>query len=270
MLAAFDDAREPLFQIIRNCSAPILQVSRYMTGDHYDFHEDEGAGVNLTAIVFLAARPEKVRGGDLVLAYRGAETTIRFRHNRLVIFPSKTPHRVTRVRVASSDPRDARISLQSWLAYGTAEKRKTKVAVTEADRPTFLLGDESITEAAQQLLDDGSRAQSPDVVYWGTFYLSRILTQNLRFLLTTIDDAEIGPFAIRRGESIEVFADVRLAGKRMRVGFELRGPEVPPYEALTLFAESDARRGRARLDLPPNANERDAIALLRRLVAKQR
>src|SRR5262245_13533477 len=52
MLASFEQAREPLFQIIPNCWAPHLQVSSYMTGDHYDFHEDEGAGVNLTALVF--------------------------------------------------------------------------------------------------------------------------------------------------------------------------------------------------------------------------
>src|SRR4051794_8208718 len=37
MLEAFDCAREPLFQIIPNCTAPHLQVSSYMTGDHYDF-----------------------------------------------------------------------------------------------------------------------------------------------------------------------------------------------------------------------------------------
>src|SRR5262245_22998178 len=129
MLPWFEDAREPLFQIIPRCGSPNLQVSRYMTGDHYDFHEDEGAGVNLTAIVFLAARPEKVRGGDLTLAYGGEQATVRFRHNRLVIFPSKTLHRVTRVRIDSTDPTDARISLQSWLAHGRPsenEKEKTK------------------------------------------------------------------------------------------------------------------------------------------------
>jgi Rps23 Pro-64 3,4-dihydroxylase Tpa1-like proline 4-hydroxylase len=123
-----------------------------MTGDHYDFHEDEGAGVNLTAIVFLAKAPTKVRGGDLVLSYAGEETTIRFRHNRLVIFPSKTLHRVTRVRVASTDPKDARISLQSWLTYGQPPKR-TKARPPEADRPTFLLVEEPIIGAAQTLID---------------------------------------------------------------------------------------------------------------------
>ncbi len=46
MLERCEHAREPLFQIIPNCWAPHLQVSSYMTGDHYDFHEDEGAGVN--------------------------------------------------------------------------------------------------------------------------------------------------------------------------------------------------------------------------------
>jgi len=126
-----------------------------MTGDHYAFHEDEGAGVNLTAIVFVAAEPKKVRGGDLVLAYDGDETIIPFRNNRLVIFPSKTLHRVTPVRVASTNPRHARISLQCWLTYGRpapedAKARRTKKArAPEADRPTFLLAEEPILAAAQ-------------------------------------------------------------------------------------------------------------------------
>ena len=150
LVDAYATAREPLFQIIPNCSAPHLQVSSYMTGDHYDFHEDEGAGVNLTAIVFLAAAPEKVSGGDLVLAYEGEETVIPFQNNRLLVFPSKTLHRVTPVRVASSDPRHARISLQCWLTYGTPET-KPKRRAPAADHPTFLLAEPPILAAAQGL-----------------------------------------------------------------------------------------------------------------------
>ncbi len=108
--------------------------------------------MNLTAIVFLATDPRKVRGGDLVLAYEGEEATIRFRHNRLVIFPSRTLHRVTPVRVASTDPRDARVSLQCWLTYGRTEaKPKPKARQPEADLPTSLLAEESIVAAAQAL-----------------------------------------------------------------------------------------------------------------------
>jgi hypothetical protein len=269
LLPAFEGAREPLFQIIPNCWSPNLQVSRYMTGDHYDFHEDEGAGVNLTVIVFLARDPKKVRGGDLVLAYAGEETTIRFRHNRLVIFPSKTLHRVTRVRVASSDPQDARISLQSWLTYGQAPK-KAKTRPPEADRPTFLLVEEPIIGAAQTLIDSPEApARSPEELYWGAFYLSRILTQNLGWLAGEAG-LKLGEIRIAStGGELEVYGTARLDGEPVRAGFCLRGRPVPPSEALRLFVESGRGSGKtiAQRPLPLGAAEAQAIALFRRLLA---
>jgi hypothetical protein len=274
LLPWFEGAREPLFQIIPNCWSPNLQVSRYMTGDHYDFYEDEGAGVNLTVIVFLAKRPEKVRGGDLTIAYDGNATKIRFRHNRLVIFPSKTLHRVTRVRVDSTDPRDARISLQSWLAYGRPQKAKTKAPAAEADRPTFLLAEEPIVGAAQALLaSPESIDQTPEEVYWGAFYLTRILTQNVHWL-GAASGVELGPIRIRRrasedgGEDLEVFSSGRFDGAPVRVGFALRGATVAPGDAVRLFVETG--RGRTRetsfRHLPPGADETQARAVLRRLL----
>jgi hypothetical protein len=275
MIATFDRAREPLFQIIPNCWAPNLQVSSYMTGDHYDFHEDEGAGVNLTAIVFLAAEPKKVRGGDLVLAYDGDETTIGFRHNRLVIFPSKTLHRVTPVRVASTDPKHARISLQSWLTYGRPPA-KPKRRRPEADRPTFLLTEESILAAAQAMSASTATDQTPEDVYWGAFYLSRILTSNLRCLIAEQRDLELGPIRIRRararapGEDLEVYGRGRLAGAPVRVGFVLRGPDTAPAKALSLFVETGrgATKSTSARIVPPGADERETATLLRRLLAR--
>jgi hypothetical protein len=270
MLEAFEQAREPLFQIIGNCWAPHLQVSSYLTGDHYDFHEDEGAGVNLTAIVFLAADPEKVRGGDLVLAYRGDEATIRFRHNRLVIFPSKTLHRVTRVRVDSTDPRDARISLQCWLTHGRPPATPKRRAA-EADRPTFLLAEAPIIAAAQAMIDSATMPdQTPEDVYWGAFYLSRILTQNLRCLVAAQGDLEMGRIRIRRRGALEVYGRVRLGAAQARVGFRLLGPDAPLSEALSLFVETGRGATKATLqrNLPPEATERETIALLRRLLTR--
>lgn len=268
MLESFDCAREPLFQIIPNCHAPHLQISSYMTGDRYDFHEDEGAGVNLTAIVFLAADPEKIRGGDLVLAYDGEEKTIRFRHNRLVIFPSKTLHRVTRVRVDSTDPRHARISLQCWLTYGrppTKPKRRAPVA----DRPTFLLAEESILAAAQALSDSAATDQTPEDLYWGAFYLSRILSSNLRCLVAEQGGLELGRIRIRRRGELEVYGRGRLRGAPVRVGFSLQGPETPPAEALCLFVEAGRgeTKSTSRRRVPAGAGEHETAALLRRLLA---
>lgn len=271
MLQRFESAREPLFQIIPSCWAPHLQVSSYMTGDHYDFHEDEGAGVNLTAVVFLAADPAKVRGGDLVLAYGGEAATVRFRHNRLVIFPSKTLHRVTRVRVASTDTRDARISLQCWLTYGRPAT-KAKRRAPEADRPTFLLAEEPIVAAAQAMVDSPEAPDTtPEAMYWGAFYLTRILSANLRCLGERLG-VELGAMRIRRGAGLEVYGRARVDGAPVRVGFRLAGPEVPPTGALSLFVE--AGRGRAastsRSVVPPGADERETAAILRRLLARGR
>jgi hypothetical protein len=273
MVESFDRAREPLFQIIPNCWAPHLQVSSYMTGDHYDFHEDEGAGVNLTAIVFLAADPKKVRGGDLVLAYDGEERPIRFRHNRLVIFPSKTLHRVTRVRVDSTDIRHARISLQSWLTYGRPPT-KPKRRPPEADRPTFLLAEESILAVAQEMSASAATDQTPEDLYWGAFYLSRILSSNLRCLVAEQDELEIGRIRIRRapGRDLEVYGRGRLGGAPVRVGFMLRGPQTAPAEALSLFVETGRgeTKSTSRRNVPPGAGERETGALLRRLLARAR
>lgn len=262
-LAAFDEAREPLFQIIGGCWSPNLQISSYLTGDHYDFHEDEGAGVNLTVIVFLAAEPKRVRGGDLVLAYDGEETTIPFRHNRLVIFPSKTLHCVTPVRVDSKDPRHARISLQSWLAYGRPPKSaKTARRPPEADRPTFLLAEPSIIAAAQAMVASAKAPdQTPEDLYWGAFYLSRILSANLRCLAAAQEGIKLGPVRIRRRDELEVHAS---AGKDMRLGFALAGPDTSPEKALRLFVT----RGRDRKErvVPPEATEAETGTILRRLL----
>jgi hypothetical protein len=264
MVQSFEGAREPLFQIIPSCWAPHLQVSSYMTGDHYDFHEDEGAGVNLTAIVFLAREPKKVRGGDLVLAYEGEEATIRFRHNRLLIFPSKTLHRVTPVEVASDDPRHARISLQCWLTHGRPAT-KPKRRAPEADRPTFLLAEEPIVAAAQAMIASSKAPdQTPEDLYWGAFYLSRILTSNLQCLVDAQPGLTIGPIRIRTRGQIEVHGRGRLGKLPIRVGFLLQGPEVPLEAALSLFVETPA--GTKQRILPLGASERQATSLLRRLL----
>lgn len=263
----FEAAREPLFQIIPNCGSPNLQVSRYMTGDHYDFHEDEGAGVNLTAIVFLAANPEKVHGGDLTLVYDDEKTTVRFRHNRLVIFPSKTLHRVTRVRVDSTNPRDGRISLQSWLTYGRAKEEAKAEAI--ADKPTFLLSEAPIIAAAQLLLaNPESPEHSAEELYWGAFYLSRVLTQNLRWLAL---ESGLSPGDVRivrvadewGGEALEVYV---LTGD-LRMGFSLQSSAVEPHEAVSLFVE--AASGMKRALVPAGAAGEEVLALVQSLLSRK-
>lgn len=277
MVELFEQAREPLFQIIPNCWAPHLQVSSYATGDSYDFHVDEGAGVNLTTVVFLAPDPSKVRGGHLVLAgYDGEETTIRFRHNRLLVFPSKTLHRVTPVRIEGGDETNARISLQCWLTYGRPPA-KPKRRPPEADRPTFLLAEESILAAAQGISPSAVGTDlTPEDLYWGAFYVSRILTANLRCLIAELgDDFTVAggaqsPVRIRRRHELEVFARGRLnkTSKAVRVGFELRGPPGPTSEALRLFVDRGRDEPALYALVPPAASESATRAILKRLLAR--
>jgi 2OG-Fe(II) oxygenase superfamily len=280
LVPVYEHARESLFQIIPQCMAPHLQVSRYMTGDHYDFHEDEGAGVNLTAIVFLARDPKKIRGGDLVLSYDGEEKTIRFRHNRLVIFPSKTLHRVTPVKLDSDDPRDARTSLQCWLAYDSEPAKKRirptkRTKPSEADVPTFLLAEESIIAGAQTLMPSAtSSSQSPEVVYWGAFYLSRILTANLRFLITEQRSLTepLGPIRIRhRSKGLEVYGRLRVGNEHVYVGFLLRNSDTSPSEALSLFVKigKGFLRFRDERVLYSGTEAPEAVAMLERLLARK-
>jgi 2OG-Fe(II) oxygenase superfamily len=281
-LPVYEHAREPLFQIIPHCMAPHLQVSRYMSGDYYDFHEDEGAGVNLTAIVFLAREPKKVRGGDLVLSYEGEQKTIRFRHNRLVIFPSKTLHRVTPVKLASNDPRDARTSLQCWLAYDSEPEKKASkhskrgkhVRAPEADVPTFLLAEESIIAGAQTLLPSVASRQSPEVFYWGAFYLSRVLSANLRFLVAEQGAicAPLGSLRIRHGRAgLEIYGRLAVGAEHVSVGFLLRGADTSPSEALSLFVETGRGLARVRDErvLYAGTEAPEAVSMLERLLARK-
>lgn len=280
-MQVFEHACEPLFQIIPNCAAPHLQVSSYRNGDHYDFHEDEGAGVNLTAIVFLARDPKKIRGGDLVLSYKGEEKTVRFRNNRLVIFPSKTLHRVTPVHSASKDPLDARISLQCWLTYGgtavaSKVKRKLgkggKAGLAKVDEPTFLLAEESIVAGAQALLPaTKAPVHAPEALYWGAFYLTRILTANLRFLAQEQrPPVSLGAIRVRNRGELEVYGSLQMGTEKVRVGFLLRSADTSPSEALSLFVTSGRGRSRHREErvLYPGTEAPEAAALLGRLLTR--
>ena len=106
--------------------------------------------------------------------------------------------------------------------------------------------------------------------YWGAFYLSRILTSNLRCLVAEQGDLELGRIRIRRRGNLEVYGRGRFGGAPVRVGFVLAGPETAPADALSLFVESQRgeTKSTSRRLVPPGASERATGALLRRLLAR--
>ncbi len=128
---------EPLFQLIPSSVVPDIQVSAYGDGDHYDLHRDTGGNLNLTVLLFLCRTPKAFRGGDLVLLHRGATRRIPFKNNRLVVFPSNTLHRVTKVRAPIDTPFALRrFSLQIWIRMRTdTEARAQRKAATKTPAP---------------------------------------------------------------------------------------------------------------------------------------
>ena len=83
----------------------------------------------------------------------------------------------------------------------------------EADRPTFLHAEAPIIGAAQALLASPNAVeQTPEELYWGAFYLSRVLTQNLRWL-STESGVALGAVRIRRVEDGEGGEDLEVYGR---------------------------------------------------------
>ena len=113
-----------LFQIIPNCSAPHLQVSSYMTGDHDDFHEDEDAGVNLTAIG--GAEPRRRAGAPRARrSERGGSPRARGQSGRRAASAVASTSRSTPARVvATRSPPPCRDRRQAPLASSSAERRR--------------------------------------------------------------------------------------------------------------------------------------------------
>jgi hypothetical protein len=111
--------------------------------------------------------------------------------------------------------------------------------------------------------------QTPEGLYWGAFYLSRILSSNLRCLGERLG-VEIGPIRIARRGELEVYGRARVEGASLRIGFRLGGPEVPTAGALSLFVEAGKGRSKAtyRSVVPPGAEEKETVVIVRRLLAR--
>jgi PKHD-type hydroxylase len=92
-----------------------IQVTKYDEGDKYDWHCDYGAeyAANHTrklSATLLITDPTEFEGGDLeFIDYHGNNVTAERTKGTMIIFDSRTPHRVTPVT------KGTRISLVAWM-----------------------------------------------------------------------------------------------------------------------------------------------------------
>ena len=92
-----------------------IQVTKYEEGDKYDWHCDYGAEYDNShtrklSATLLITDPTEFEGGDLeFIDYHGNNVKVERTKGTMIIFDSRTPHRVTPVT------KGTRISLVAWM-----------------------------------------------------------------------------------------------------------------------------------------------------------
>jgi len=114
MIRILNNAKSPIYQILRFTTHDRTKVSAYGDGDFYDWHTDGTDQGLLTLLYMLCREPRKFSGGDLMLKWNENERTIPFENNTLFIFPRNTPHRVTEIKSKSDEFYDKRFTLQCF------------------------------------------------------------------------------------------------------------------------------------------------------------
>lgn len=87
-----------------------LQLARYTTGGHYDWHADQlvGQSPRKLSVVVLLSDPEDYKGGDLIFDRVSEKPPTRARGS-VIVFPSFKQHKVTPVTEGT------RYTLASWI-----------------------------------------------------------------------------------------------------------------------------------------------------------
>ncbi len=192
VLDFLENADAPLFQVLQYTEAPSIQVSRYADDGQYGFHKDIGNKTNLTVLFFACAEPRGFTGGDFVMRHGEEEKTISYRNNRLLIFPSSTPHRVTPVKAQGDDFACARFSLQIWpaIAPGKTKGPRSMQILQREDqarhplRPEFAVKARDIagSEAFYRALFSGESLALEDLALGAFGRLGGRLQSNLDFV----------------------------------------------------------------------------------------
>jgi hypothetical protein len=107
----------PLYKMYRAMNNSSTLLSYYSDGDYYDTHVDISV---FTIVVYLYKEPKLFERGDLTLysCYDNVSAEVESRPNRAVIFPSCTPHKVSKVqskRGFSKDNGDGRFCISHFV-----------------------------------------------------------------------------------------------------------------------------------------------------------
>ena len=92
-----------------------IQVTKYDKGDKYEWHCDYGAELDnrhtrKLSATLLITDPTEFKGGELeIIDYHGNTTTTEKTKGTMIIFDSRSPHRVTPVT------KGTRVSLVAWM-----------------------------------------------------------------------------------------------------------------------------------------------------------
>lgn len=84
----------------------------YEDSDHYPPHQDQCL---TTVLYWLCKDPESFEGGDLYFPY--LDETIKFKNNRMIMFPSWAYHSVTPVKMLKEGENLGRYSVTQFLTF---------------------------------------------------------------------------------------------------------------------------------------------------------
>jgi Rps23 Pro-64 3,4-dihydroxylase Tpa1-like proline 4-hydroxylase len=111
----FHEANDGLFEAALTTNSSDLLLSKYENGDHYEWHRDYCH--LLTVNYMLAKEPLQFEGGEFLIGSWDKQEvthTVEFKNNRLIIFPSRSFHKVAPVQNLQGGSENARFTLQYW------------------------------------------------------------------------------------------------------------------------------------------------------------
>jgi predicted 2-oxoglutarate/Fe(II)-dependent dioxygenase YbiX len=116
-----------IFDVINYATWREYVLSRYGRCDFYGPHQDTVRNPDnvgevtrrlVTVVLYLNTEPEQFTGGELTLFKEAKEITVQPKHNRAVVFPSFTVHKVNNVKLPDDAPFSAgRFSINHWLGF---------------------------------------------------------------------------------------------------------------------------------------------------------
>lgn len=100
----YKNARYPIFETILHTNNNVVQIGKYEKNHHYDWHMDSEGFVTFNYMI----SDTNVKGGDFIIKYNEEEKVIPFESNTMLLFPSRSKHKVTPIESG------VRYTVQYW------------------------------------------------------------------------------------------------------------------------------------------------------------